>query len=159
MRVTWVYNFFTPKVTVICISLLLFTMKNVLCDECGFNPLRIYYSDIKMTKETQNRSPASFCPILKGSNMCCDIIEFQMLPTYIGNRYEEWVIALTDIYEMFEKWRSVYLSHTITNSNFRDLEPIITKRLGTLKEAIKDKRGMRNECLLQLLNHEATTTC
>ena len=153
------YYLFTPKVAILCISLWLYSMNVVMCGKCGFNPLRVYYPDIKMDKNEQQRSPASFCPILKGSQMCCDRIEFQKLPLYIENRYETWVMALNDIYEMFEKWKSVYLSHTVTNTNFRELEPVITKRLDVLKKEIIDKRSKRNECLLKLLYHEATTTC
>ena len=112
MQFKWVSSFITRKVAIQYIIVLILALSNVLSEKCGFNPLRVYYPDIKMSKTIENRSPASFCPIINSANICCDRLEFQKLPLYIGNRYEEWVLALQDIHKMFVKWNSVYLTHT-----------------------------------------------
>ena len=53
----------------------------------------------------------------------------------------------------------MYLFNAVVNANFRELEPVIDKRISNLKTAIKDTPESPNICMQTLLFHEASTTC
>lgn len=96
--------------------------------DCGFNPLRLYFPDLKMTDSRVN-STSTFCPMIADRMICCHGDTFDQIPTLIRGRYDTWIDTAKEIYNMFKNWRDMYLRHSMILSTYTTLMPIIDKRL------------------------------